>query len=273
MHRSLISPPELQAQLGKSTVVLDCRFNLMDKPQGLALYQQGHIPGAFYVDLERDLSSAVQIHGGRHPLPDVGHLQKRLQSFGVNQHTTVVVYDDSRIAYAARAWWLLRCMGHENVRILNGGFNAWVAHNGAIDRREPAFKSGNFKANLIANQTIERESILGNPALTIIDSREAQRFQGIEEPIDPIAGHIPNAVNYFWQEITDEQGSVKSLEWQKNHWANLADTTDIAVYCGSGVTACVNIFSLHLCGIHAKLYAGSWSDWCSYLPVPEKEPC
>ncbi len=270
MHPSLISAPELQAQLGKATVVLDCRFNLMDKSQGLALYQQGHIPGAFYVDLERDLSSAVQTHGGRHPLPDVEHLQKRLQSFGVNQHTTVVVYDDSRMAYAARAWWLLKFMGHQDVRILNGGFNAWVEIHGAIDRREPAFKVGNFKAVSQANQTIDRDYILSNKSLTLIDSREPRRFQGLEEPIDPIAGNIPNAVNYFWQDITDEQALVKSLEWQKIHWAALTNTNDIGVYCGSGVTACVNIFSLHLCGINAKLYSGSWSDWCSYLPPPEK---
>jgi len=174
------------------------------------------------------------------------------------------------MAYAARAWWLLKFMGHQDVRILNGGFNAWVEIHGAIDRREPAFKVGNFKAVSQANQTIDRDYILSNKSLTLIDSREPRRFQGLEEPIDPIAGNIPNAVNYFWQDITDEQALVKSLEWQKIHWAALTNTNDIGVYCGSGVTACVNIFSLHLCGINAKLYSGSWSDWCSYLPPPEK---
>lgn len=270
MHSSLISASELRAQLGKTTVVLDCRFNLMDKSQGQSLYRQGHIPGAFYLDLERDLSSAVQTHGGRHPLPNIEQLQIKLRNFGINQFTTLVVYDDSRMAYAARAWWLLKMMGHKDVRILNGGFNAWVGINGAMDRRDPATKQGNFKAELQANQTVDRENILTDKSMTLIDSREARRFQGLEEPIDPIAGHIPNALNFFWQDITDEQGFIKPIEWQKEHWNKLTNTENLAVYCGSGVTACVNIFSLHLSGIDAKLYPGSWSDWCSYLPLPEK---
>jgi len=269
MHPSLISAAELQAQIGKTTVVIDCRFNLMDKSQGLSLYRQGHIPGAFYADLERDLSSVVQTHGGRHPLPDFEHLEQLWQNYGINPHTIVVVYDDSRMAYAARAWWLLKFMGHADVRILDGGFTAWVASRGVIDRREPAFKRGTFKMNLQPNQTVDRNQILADNALTLIDSREARRFQGLEEPIDPIAGHIPNAVNYCWQDITEENAFVKSLDWQKNHWAGLTQTDNLAVYCGSGVTACVNVFSLHLCGINAKLYPGSWSDWCSYLSLPK----
>lgn len=265
MHPSLISASELQSQLGKATVVLDCRFNLMDKSQGITLYRLGHIPGAFYVDLDRDLSSTVQAHGGRHPLPNFERLQEKLRSFGINQHTTIVLYDDSRMAYATRAWWLLKHMGHADVRILNGGFNAWVVNKGAIDRRDPAFKQGSFKMDIQPNQTVDRDNILRDSSLTLIDSREARRFQGLEEPIDPIAGHIPKAVNFFWQDICDEHGFVKSIEWQKTHWDQLQTTENLAVYCGSGVTACVNIFSLHLCDINAKLYPGSWSDWCSYL--------
>ena len=271
MHPSLISATELRALIGKATVVLDCRFNLMDKTQGQSLYRQGHIPGAYYVDLERDLSSAVQTHGGRHPLPDFEFLQNKLRSFGINQHTTVVVYDDSRLAYAARAWWLLKHLGHADVRILDGGFNSWVALNGAQDRREPALKLGNFKVAVQPNQTVDRNNILANEALTLIDSREARRYQGLEEPIDPIAGHIPNALNFFWQDVTDEKGFIKPVEWQQDHWKDVSTNNNLAVYCGSGVTACVNIFSLHLCGIDAKLYPGSWSDWCSYLPRPENK--
>src|SRR6478609_12215499 len=125
MHPSLISVDELKAHLGKTIIVLDCRFNLMDKAQGLTLYRQGHIPGAFYLDLEQDLSSPIQTHGGRHPLPHFEQLEKKFRSLGISQHSTVVVYDDSRMAYAARAWWLLKYMGHEDVRILDGGFNRW----------------------------------------------------------------------------------------------------------------------------------------------------
>lgn len=274
MHPSLISAAELHAQLHKNTIVIDCRFNLMDKSQGLALYRQGHIPGAFYADLDMDLASVAQTHGGRHPLPDLQQLQKKWQNFGINKLSTVVVYDDSRMAYAARAWWLLRYMGHADVRILNGGLKAWGEHGGAMDRREPALKQGNFKMNVQANQTIDRHTILthqslSEQSLTLIDAREPRRFQGIEEPIDPIAGHIPNAINYYWQDITDDHALVKPLAWQEAHWSTLNNTSNLAVYCGSGVTACVNIFSLHLCGIDAKLYPGSWSDWCSYMCTTE----
>jgi len=270
MHSSLISAQDLQIIIGKGTVVIDCRFNLMDKTQGITQYRQGHIPGAFYFDLDKDLSSSVQQHGGRHPLPDLERLQEKLRQAGISQHTTVIVYDDSRMAYAARAWWLLKYMGHADVRILNGGFKAWIAINGAQDRREPSAKNGNFKLNIQANWTRDRQAILQNPALTLIDSREVRRYQGLEEPIDPIAGHIPNAVNYYWQDVTDEQGLIKPLEWHQQHWTAVKDKHELVVYCGSGVTACVNIFSLYLCGIEAKLYPGSWSDWCSYLPTPEK---
>jgi len=265
----LISASELSNQLGKDTVVIDCRFNLLNKNQGLVEYRQGHIPGAYYLDLEKDLSSPVQDHGGRHPLPNINQLENTLRRAGVYKHSHVVLYDDSRMAYAARAWWLIRYLGHENVSILNGGFKAWLAFKGALDKREPGVKSGNFKANIQTDWIIDRDAILQTKNMALIDSREARRFQGLEEPIDPIAGHIPNAINYPWQEIVDENGFTHSLAWQQAHWSTLNSQQNLVVYCGSGVTACVNILSLYLCGINAKLYPGSWSDWCSYLPTPE----
>ncbi|HWV15698.1 MAG TPA: sulfurtransferase [Cellvibrio sp.] len=264
-----ISASELHSQLGKDTVVFDCRFSLLDKAQGFLEYRQGHLPGAYYLDLEKDLSSPLQTHGGRHPLPNINQLENTLRRAGVYQHTKVVLYDDSRFAYAARAWWLLRYMGHQQVYLLDGGFKAWVAFKGALDKREPALKSGNFKANIQHDWVVNRDALLQTQAITLIDSREARRFQGLEEPIDPVAGHIPNAVNYPWQEVSDTQGFVRPLEEQKARWSNLDTTKEIVVYCGSGVTACVNILALHLCGIDSKLYPGSWSDWCSYLAETE----
>lgn len=268
MNRSLISAKELQAQLGKSTLIIDCRFNLMDKTLGATQYRQAHIPGAYYFDLEKDLSSPVQTHGGRHPLPDFEQLEQKLRRAGATQQTTIVVYDDSRMAYAARAWWLFTFMGAKDVRILDGGYKAWVTANYALDRREPPVKAGNFKAVTQTGWIINRDDILSADDLQMIDSREARRYQGLEEPIDPIAGRIEGSVNYFWQDVTDEQGFIKPTDWQKSHWQSLPQTKNIAAYCGSGVTACVNIFSLHLCGINAKLYPGSWSDWCSYITTP-----
>lgn len=259
-----ITSEQLKTQLGK-VIVFDCRFNLMNKTLGSEQYHAGHIPGAYYLDVEKDLSGPTTIHGGRHPLPDVETLSKKLRTAGVHQHSTIVVYDDSRMAYAARAWWLLRYCGHAQVVILDGGFNGWINSGGAVDRREPALKNGNFKAVAQQDWTVNHADILQNgAAFTLIDSREEKRYRGEEEPIDPVAGHIPGAINYFWQEATTEQGFIKPTEAQCLRWNNINKRDNLVVYCGSGVTACVNLLSLKMSGINAKLYPGSWSDWCSY---------
>ncbi len=259
-----ISVAELQNQLGK-VVVFDCRFNLGNKSQGYEQYRSGHIPGAYYLDLEKDLSSPVAQHGGRHPLPDTEVFAKKMRDCGVHQHTQIVAYDDSRMAYAARAWWLLRYLGHTNILILDGGFSAWNNAGNQLDRREPGIKNGNFKASIRADQILSRDDILKDDGkLLLIDSREAKRYRGEEEPIDPVAGHIPGAINYFWQEATNEQGFIKPFNEQQARWKELPNDKSLLVYCGSGVTACVNLLSLELSGLDAKLYPGSWSDWCSY---------
>lgn len=264
----LISVAELRGQLGKGVLVFDCRFNLATNPSaesGYSVYRQGHIPGAFYLDLEQDLSGPIEQHGGRHPLPSPEAFTQRMRARGLGPITSVVVYDDSRMAYAARAWWLLRYFGHADVRILDGGYRAWIAAGGAADRREPALKQGIFTAHPVVDWTRDYAAIRSAPEnFTLIDSREPRRYQGIEEPIDPIAGHIPGALNYPWQEVTDDNGFFKPEEWHQQRWAAVRDSNEVTVYCGSGVTACVNLLSLEVSGIAARLYPGSWSDWCSY---------
>ena len=265
MNTPLITAEQLQAQIGKGVVVIDCRFNLMDKNQGYQQYRAGHIPGAWYFHLEHDLSAPVAEHGGRHPLPGADILADKLRRAGVNQQTPIVVYDDSRMAFAARAWWLIRHLGHEHVAILDGGYQAWCALGGMQDRREPTPRAGNFRANFTTQDVVSYNDIQEQKSsMTLIDSREARRFAGLEEPIDPIAGHIPGALNYPWQEVTDEQGYIKPADWHQQRWQSLPDKHNLVVYCGSGVTACVNLLSLYLSGIEARLYPGSWSDWCSY---------
>lgn len=262
----IITAEQLKAHDNRSLVIFDCRFNLMNKTLGAEQYRHGHIPGAYYLDLETQLSGPVDQHGGRHPLPDSENFTKTLRDAGVNQQSLVVVYDDSRMAYAARAWWLLRYYGHQQVMILDGGYSAWVNSGKPIDKRTPAPKAGNFRASIQADWTMNRTDILQQQAaITLIDSREAKRYSGEEEPIDPVAGHIPGALNFFWQEVTDEQGFIKAAAFHRAHWSALANKENIVVYCGSGVTACVNLLSLQLAGLKAKLYPGSWSDWCSYL--------
>lgn len=259
-----ITSEQLKTQLGK-VVVFDCRFNLMNKTLGSEQYRTGHIPGAYYLDLEKDLSGITATHGGRHPLPDPEIFTQKLRAAGVHPHSTIVVYDDSRMAYAARAWWQLRYYGHPQVLILDGGFNGWINSGGALDRREPALKNGTFKAQLQQDWVVNHADIShSSNSMTLIDSREAKRYRGEEEPIDPIAGHIPGALNYFWQDAITEQGFIKSKSDQHQRWKNLPERDNFVVYCGSGVTACVNLLSLEMSGINAKLYPGSWSDWCSY---------
>jgi thiosulfate/3-mercaptopyruvate sulfurtransferase len=249
-------------------VIVDCRFSLMDKALGRKQYQTSHIEGAYYLDLNLDLSSPVQKHGGRHPLPDIAQLAAKLSKMGViSGETMVIAYDDSRFGFAARLWWLLRYMGHEQVAVLDGGFAGWQAQNYAINAEIPQERIGKFIPNLQTELVVDIETVKARkdlPEVVLIDSREGDRYRGEREPIDPIAGHIEGAVNYPWMEVTNEQGFV--IDNQSDRWQEVKNAQEAIVYCGSGVTACVNLLSLKLAGIETgKLYAGSWSDWCSYL--------
>jgi thiosulfate/3-mercaptopyruvate sulfurtransferase len=249
-------------------VVVDCRFSLADAELGQRQYQEGHIPGAYYLDLNRDLSSPVAQHGGRHPLPEPTKLAQTLSEMGINSDTLVVAYDDSRFAFAARLWWLLRYMGHEKIALLDGGFRAWKAEGYPVNNSQSPPKLGQFIPKINPDFVVDIETVKARkdqPKVALIDSREPERYLGQTEPIDPIAGHIPGAVNYPWKQVSDEAGYVQ-IDQQTQRWTDLKDAEEIIVYCGSGVTACVNLWSLEMAGIHqGKLYAGSWSDWCSYL--------
>ncbi len=249
-------------------VIVDCRFSLADSQLGKQQYQISHIPGAYYLDLNLDLSSPIGEHGGRHPLPNIVELANKLSRIGINsQQTLVVAYDDSRFAFAARLWWLLRYLGHDQVALLDGGFTGWK-HGYPVTDVVPQSQVGNFvpqvRKYLLVNITdVKNRKDL--PGVVLVDSRERDRYLGISEPIDKIAGHIPGAVNYPWQDVTGANGYLIDVNEQLSRWQDIANADEILVYCGSGVTACVNLLSLELAGIDkAKLYAGSWSDWISY---------
>ncbi|TDG15002.1 sulfurtransferase [Seongchinamella unica] len=253
----------------ENVVVVDCRFSLKDPDAGRAAYEAGHIPGACYLDLNRDLSSPVQAHGGRHPLPDAATLARTLADCGIGPQTAVVAYDDSGFAFAARLWWLLRSLGYRSPRLLNGGYAAWLQAGGEVEQgvsRPVAVGDICVDARLRGSCDIDGLAQLQGAGALLVDSREPRRYQGLEEPIDPVAGHIPGAVNHPWQGVTDEAGRALDEAGQRAHWGSTLDAPELVVYCGSGVTACVNLFSLALLGRDdATLYAGSWSDWCSYL--------
>ncbi len=250
-------------------VIVDCRFSLANPQLGQQQYQTNHIKGSHYLDLNQDLSSSVGKHGGRHPLPNLNDLANKLAKIGVNfQKTLVVAYDDSRLAFASRLWWLLRYLGHEQVVVLNGGFSEWQKAGYPITSNIPQPQKATFVPQINSKLLVDIEVVKNRkdlPQVVLVDSRESDRYRGEREPIDKIAGHIPGAVNYPWLEVTDSSGQLLSPAEQNQRWEKLGNAKEILVYCGSGVTACVNLLSLELAGIRTgKLYAGSWSDWISY---------
>ncbi|AFZ60843.1 sulfurtransferase [Anabaena cylindrica FACHB-243] len=266
----VVSPKWLFEHLNDSQVVIvDCRFSLADSQLGQKQYQEGHITGSYYLDLNQDLSSPVREHGGRHPLPNISNLADKLAEIGVNyQKTLVVAYDDSRLAFASRLWWLLRYLGHDKVAVLDGGFAGWQKAGYAVSKVIPGNKTGEFVPQLQAHTVVDYTYVKNRkdrPDVVLVDARESDRYRGEREPIDKIAGHIPGAVNYPWQEVTDASGFLLPQSEQHQRWKQLETAKEIIVYCGSGVTACVNLLSLEIAEIPTgKLYAGSWSDWITY---------
>ncbi len=269
---SIISAAWLHDRLSETTAaeiaIVDCRFALADPELGRQQYHTAHLPGARYLDLNRDLSSPARTRGGRHPLPDANVLGDKLAAMGIGDRTFVVAYDDSRFAFAARLWWLLRYYGHDRVAVLDGGYHQWVAAGHPVTAElPPPLTRGNFQSHPQADWIVDLDrvrSILDAPGYVTIDSREPDRYLGKVEPIDPRAGHIPGAVNYPWQDVSTPEGFALPVDRQRERWAAISPDLEPIVYCGSGVTACVNLLSLELAGISgAKLYPGSWSDWCS----------
>ncbi|MEL6469222.1 MAG: sulfurtransferase [Cyanobacteria bacterium J06623_4] len=271
--RYLVDVPWLQDHLeDPQVVVIDTRFALSVPDAGRQAYLAGHIPGAYYLDLDRDLSSPVARHGGRHPLPDWEKFASKLSQLGIYSQppgpTQVIIYDDSRFAFAARLWWMLRYLGHEQVAILDGGIQAWKSAGLPLSESLPAERPGDFRPSFQSGWLVDIETVrqqASAPNGTVIDSRSPERWRGEVEPIDPIAGSVPGSQNAFWKDVSTEEGKLKSPEALADYWKHHPITADTIVYCGSGVTACVNIFSLVAAGYPmCRLYPGGWSDWCSY---------
>lgn len=266
MYKTLINTQSLVARLGqKDQIIFDCRFNLADPSAGEQAYQAGHIPSAFYLHLDDDLSSPIQADTGRHPLPDIKNFANKLAAYGLNRNTQVFVYDDNSGAFAGRTWWLLRWLGHEAVAVLDGGLTAWIAAGGALEQTQAKPKQvGNFQAQIQADYFLTTAALSQPHPYQLIDARSAERFRGELEPIDPIAGHIPGALN---RPLTDNlsNGQFKSPETLKQEWeAKLAGKSarEIVHMCGSGVSACHNLLAMEIAGLSgSRLYVGSWSEW------------
>ncbi|MGD1861159.1 MAG: sulfurtransferase [Leptolyngbyaceae cyanobacterium] len=271
MPTPLVSSDWLQQHVADpNLVIIDCRFALGNPDSGRQDYQQGHIPGAQYFDLNRDLSSPVQAHGGRHPLPDLAELTSKLENAGITSRppTAVVAYDATKGAFAARLWWLLRYLGHDAVAVLDGGFPAWQKADLPIETALSAPRpKGQFIPQARTHWIVDRAAVKQQQQVgaVLIDARSPERYRGEQEPIDPIAGAIPDAANFFWQDNLDETGQFKSLAELQQLWQSVPTGDRSIYYCGSGVTACVNLLAQAMMGHDLpQLYVGGWSDWCSY---------
>lgn len=250
-------------------VIIDCRFWLDDTEKGRLDYLEAHIPGAFYAHLDDDLSGPI-VAGktGRHPLPDVDVLSQKLGSWGISSETQVVVYDDRSGMIAARLWWLLHWMGHKNVAVLDGGFPVWVASGYPVNNQVPTLKSSKFTPKTQPQMIATANDVLshfGDPGYMLIDSRAPERYLGVEEPIDPVAGRIPGSVNYPFERNVDVSSNFQLKQILKGRFASLfggIPTNHVTFYCGSGVTAAVNVLAVFHSGLGMpQLYAGSWSEW------------
>ncbi|OLS40296.1 sulfurtransferase [Bacillus sp. MRMR6] len=249
--------------------IADCRFALGDPTKGKQEYDNSHIPGAVFFDLEKDLSGPVSEHGGRHPLPNIDEFVYKLELAGINEKVPVFAYDQGEGAFAARFGWMLQYLGHENVYVLDGGYNAWIEETLPVTVEVPVYQQEKFNVNLKPELLATIDDVMSvvsgmTPHTVLIDSREQKRYLGLEEPIDKKAGRIPGAINKPWFEGLQSGHYLPAVE-QKQRFIDLDQDQNIIVYCGSGVTAVPNYLALKQAGFNkVKLYLGSFSDWISY---------
>ncbi|MFA7291929.1 MAG: sulfurtransferase [Rhodocyclaceae bacterium] len=273
-YTTLIDGATVQQHLGDpGWCIVDLRHQLSDTTYGEKAYAAGHLPGAVFLHLDRDLSGPMTGTNGRHPLPDPAVLAARLGRAGIGRDTQVVVYDDAAGMIAGRLWWLLRWLGHERVAFLDGGFPLWQAEGRPltveVPARAPCILAEQSPAIPLA-ATVDADWLLarlGTPELCLIDARGPDRFRGENETIDPVAGHIPGARNRCFKDNLDADGRFKPAALLRTEYQALMagnDSREVVVQCGSGVSACLNLLAMEVAGLHgARLYPGSWSEWCS----------
>ena len=261
----LVDTDWLEGHLDHSPLrVADYRWYLTDPGAGRRAYEAGHIPGAAHLSVDDDLSA--RRGPGRHPLPPEEQIAERLGAFGIGDRNFVVAYDDAGGSIPARLWWMLRSIGHRRVAALNGGLQAWTAAGGDLATDEPVWPPAQLTI-LGASQTIGRDALAARlGGITLIDARAGERYRGETEPVDPVAGYIPTAINIPTDENLDPHGRFLAPVTLRDRYAaaGITDAAETVVYCGSGVTACHDILAMELAGLGtATLYPGSWSDWSS----------
>ena len=270
-YSTFIRPDDILTHLDDPAwAIVDCRFDLNDKSAGERAHQEAHIPGAIYAHLERDLSAPLSGTNGRHPLPSAEEMAARFSQWGIDSRTQVVAYDSRGGGFAARLWWSLRYLGHENVAILEGGFPAWERDDFPTRKGTEKRDAAQFVADVRPEMRISVEELqadLDGYAQRLLDSRAPERYRGDEEPFDPIAGHIPGALNRFWASNLDENDWLLPEKMLFEGFSKLIGDKrpgDLVVYCGSGVTGCFNLLVMEHLGLTgARLLPGSWSEWCA----------
>jgi len=271
---NLVTPSWLAEHVADPAVVIvDCRFDLVNPLAGRTEYERAHVPRAVHLDLERDLSGPKASHGGRHPLPEVSRFSETLGRVGIDEHIAVVAYDAQNGCMAARLWWMLRYLGHDRVRVLDGGWPAWRRGGFPTTADIPASVPRRFVPRVRPESFVDIDELRRRVSRTgtrLVDSRASERYRGDVEPLDPVAGHIPGAVNLPWTDNHDETGVLRPAEDLRRRFAGIrGGGAQPIVYCGSGVTACANLLAMEEAGImDAVLYLGGWSDWCSYEDNP-----
>jgi thiosulfate/3-mercaptopyruvate sulfurtransferase len=281
MYDLLITAPELQQlqQQGASCAVLDCSFDLMNPASADGLFEAEHIAGAWHAHMDRHLSThntALAVNGGRHPLPQREIVAQWLGSLGIQNGMQIVVYDRNKGHYCGRLWWMLKWMGHDAVAVLDGGLQAWkdvggpLAFGPATPGVPARFDLKPPLRSLVMTETVSAS--LGKSAQTVVDARAGARYRGEVEPLDPVAGHIPGAINRPFTENFTEDGRFKPADVLKAEWRQVLagrPASSVVHHCGSGVTAVPNLIAMELAGFGATaLYAGSWSEWCRTPGLP-----
>mgnify|MGYP001278472442 CR=1 FL=1 len=272
MSSTLVSVDELAAHLDDPDwIVFDCRHDLANTEYGAQAWAKGHIPGALFLHCDRDLSGPMTGKNGRHPLPDIETFARRMGECGITPDMQVVAYDNEASAFASRLWWMLRWLGHEKVALLDGGLPGWKRAKQPLDTAVKAVTPTQFVPRQRPDMLVDTayvEQHLGSTGMLLLDARSEDRYAGQNERLDPVAGHIPGSLNRFYYDCLDDAAIYfKTADELRAEFEDLLGDRDpqtIVHLCGSGVTACVNVLGMELAGLKgSKLYAGSWSEWCS----------
>ena len=268
-YQTIISVEDLNKNLNtQDWLIFDCRFILKDPEGGLKKFNQGHIPGAQFADMDKDLASPMTSTSGRHPLPNPDEFINKLQSWGVNNTSQIICYDDMSGAFAARMWWLLKWLGYNDVAVLDGGIDKWTANNLTLETDTQQKAAGSFSGQANNDMWVDVEFVqkeLAENNITLLDARSAERFTAKDTKTDPVAGHVPGAMSYPFAENLSKQGVFLPLEELQKRFAPMLSSSEkkeVINMCGSGVTACHNLLAMSIAELPmTRLFVGSWSEW------------